>query len=549
MWFRNVYLKTLRDFRIGIFGWGIGTGLLLYAVFSVFPSLVTTPQARASLVALSQGFSWLVEPVKVDTPGGYATFKYGSTLLLISLWAISAASRILRGEEERGSMDVLLSLPEGRLRLALEKLAAVWTALLAMGLLIALITFAGAAGVHADLTFANAALFAFNIVLVCALFAGIALLLSQFTGERGPAAGIAGLLLVMAIVLDMVHRVIPHTEWISQLSPVYYYNLSRPLIPGYGANAAAMVGLLAVSALLSGIAIALFARRDVGGVIQLPGWSEPRPGRMPREHPLPANQWSLRSVYARGLEMIARATFWWTVGIAGFAVWMVVVAKQMESALADMVRSSPLMQQILASAGGSSSLTIASILSGLFTFLPLALMAFDVVQANHWAADEEEGRLELVLATPQPRMAVLGGRFAALTTANLLIGVVTLVATIIASTIAGVNLDGGKLAAAALAMIPLGLLIAALGYLFSGWLKTAFDTGLLSFLLVAWFFISFVGPDFKWPDATLRLSPFYYYGTPMIHGLDIGGTLVIAGMTVLALLIASFRFVRKDIAV
>lgn len=52
----------------------------------------------------------------------------------------------------------------------------------------------------------------------------------------------------------------------------------------------------------------------------------------------------------------------------------------------------------------------------------------------------------------------------------------------------------GNLAAATLSIIPLELLIAALGCLFSGWLHAAVDTGLLSFLLVIWLFISFVGP-------------------------------------------------------
>ncbi len=71
----------------------------------------------------------------------------------------------------------------------------------------------------------------------------------------------------------------------------------------------------------------------------------------------------------------------------------------------------------------------------------------------------------------------------------------------------------------------MGLLVAAIGYLLSGWLRTVVDTGLLSFLLVIWFFISFVGPELNWPDATLRLSAFYYYGTPLLHGLPLGDML------------------------
>ena len=71
----------------------------------------------------------------------------------------------------------------------------------------------------------------------------------------------------------MVHRVYAGTEWLSRLSPVYYYNLSKPLVPSYGTNAAAMLGLLGLSILLSAAAIWLFARRDIAGTVAMPAWS------------------------------------------------------------------------------------------------------------------------------------------------------------------------------------------------------------------------------------------------------------------------------------
>ncbi len=174
-------------------------------------------------------------------------------------------------------------------------------------------------------------------------------------------------------------------------------------------------------------------------------------------------------------------------------------------------------------------------------------MAFAVTQANRWSADEEDGRQELVLATPQSRLTVLLARFGALTTARVIMGVLTLAAAVLASAASGLSLDGGNLAAATLSIIPLGLLMAALGYLLSGWLRTAIDTGLLSFLLVIWFFISFVGPGLNWSDTTLRLSALYYYGTPLLHGLPLGDMLGVLAVAVVALVIASVRFVRKDI--
>jgi ABC-2 type transport system permease protein len=227
---------------------------------------------------------------------------------------------------------------------------------------------------------------------------------------------------------------------------------------------------------------------------------------------------------------------------------MVVIVKQTETQLRSLLQSSNAFEQVI-KLGGSDTATNEAILGALFLFMPILLMAFAVTQANRWSSDEEDGLLEIVLSTPQPRLRLMLGRFAALATATVFISVVTLAATTIAAAAYGVSLDYGNLAAASLSMIPLGLLVAALGYLLAGWLRAAFDTGLLSFLLVIWFFISFIGPSLKLPDATLKLSPFYYYGTPMLHGLPVGDTLVVVVVGAVALALASFRFTRKDIGV
>lgn len=556
MWFTSIYLKTLREVRIAILGWGVGMGLAMYAVLVSVSTLIGTQQARASLISLAGAFSWIAEPIAVDTPGGYATFKYGFILLIVAIWPLLACSRLLRGEEERATLDVLLSLPRGRGRVALEKLAAVWTALLGMGLLIGLLTYAGGRSVSAEFGLGDALLFGLNVTLICGVFGSIALLLSQFTQERGTAAGWTAGLLLIFIVLDMVHRVFPNTEWISRFSPVYYYNLSKPLVPAssygvpsssYGTNPGGMLVMLALSLLLSGAAIWLFARRDIGGTVALPRWLH-RPERAARpERALPVNAWSLRSVYTRSLRMIAFPTFWWTLAIAGFAGWVVAIVKQTEANLASIYASSPVLKNVVSKLGGGDLFTNATLLSVLFTFLPLMLMAFAVTQASRWAADEEDGRLELVLSTPQTRLQVLLGRFGALTTVTIIIGVLTLAVTALAAAASGLTLDSGNLAAATLSIIPLGLLVAAIGYLFSGWLRTAVDTGLLSFLLVIWFFLSYVGPELNLPGATLRLSAFYYYGTPILSGLPLGDMLGVLAVSLVALVVASVRFAYKDI--
>src|SRR6266851_3701508 len=270
VWFSSIYLKTLRGFRVPILGWGLGLGLLMAVVLAAVPSVLGTPEARAAVVALGPSFAWFAEPIKIDTAGGYATWKYGLTILVVAVWPILAESGMLRAEEDRGSMDVLLSLPRDRVRVALEKVAAMWTALLAMGLLVAVLTFAAGAKVSTDVSLGAAILFGVNLALIAGVFGAIALLVSQFTQERRTAAGVTAGLLLVFIVLDMVHRVVPNTVWLSRLSPVYYFNLSKPLVAGHSANAGAMLLLLTLSVLLSGAAVWLFVRRDVGGTVRLP---------------------------------------------------------------------------------------------------------------------------------------------------------------------------------------------------------------------------------------------------------------------------------------
>jgi ABC-2 type transport system permease protein len=430
---------------------------------------------------------------------------------------------------------------------ALEKLLAIWTALLAMGVLIGLLAFAGGRKFGADFGLADALLFGLNLALACAVIGGVAILISQFTEETGPAAGWAAGLLLLFIVLDMVRRVIPNTEWISRFSPIYYYNLSKPLVPGYGANAGAMLLLVALAAILGGASVWLFARRDVGRTVPLPRWL-----RLPERAPsraLPAGDWSLSSVYTRSLGAMAAPAFWWTLGIAGWAVWVIVVVQQLETKLSNLLSSSPAFIKLIKDIGGGEASVNAGFLSAMFIFLPIFLMAFAVTQVNGWAADLQDGRLELVLATPQPRLSVLLGRYAALATATIVISVISLLASAATASATGMSLDLGNLAAATLGMIPLGLLIAAIGYLAAGWLRTAADTGLLSFILAAWFFISFIGPELKLPEAALRLSAFYYYGTPLLHGLQLTSVLEILAVTALALGLGALRFSRKDIGV
>ena len=106
-----------------------------------------TPAVVTAFISFARIVSFLGDPYAMNTPEGYITFRYMATTLplLLSIWPILAGARLVRGEEERGTMDVLLATSQSRTRLLLEKVGALAIALLVIAVLFAVGVVAGEA--------------------------------------------------------------------------------------------------------------------------------------------------------------------------------------------------------------------------------------------------------------------------------------------------------------------------------------------------------------------------------------------------------------------
>jgi ABC-2 type transport system permease protein len=555
VWLRSIFLKTLRDCRVPILGWGLGIGALPPLIFVAIPTLLSDEAGRAGVLALARNPAvrlLLGDPVDVLNPGGYATWRLSLILPLVSVWALLTVSRTLRGAEEAGSLDVLLSAPRSRLRVAMEILAAVATALLLIGGLISLMAFAGARVANVDLGLNAALLFGLNTVLLAGVFGAAAMLISQFTRAR-VAAGVTGALLGLSVVMSSAGRTVPNGEWIGRLSPLYYFELSKPLIPTYGANPRAMYGMTVLAAAMSAFGVALFVRRDVGAPVTLPLGRRRSVRQAPPVATLPLGAWSLRSVFARSLTSLGAATLWWGLAIAVYAALLTAILRQAEQNLLELLEAfskrGPMYGELLSKLTRGGDVTInASFLSLIFTMLAAVVATFAVTLANRWAAEEEAGRLELLLGTPQPRPSVILARFAAVAVALMAVAGLIFGSVVLTAAAVGMTLDRSRLAQAAFGMVPVGLVVAAVGYLLSGWLRTAAVTGTLVALLLASFVITLLAPLFRWPDLVLQFSIFEQYGAPLVQGLPVANTLRLLAVTAVALAIATVRFARKDVA-
>src|SRR5258708_8359209 len=105
-------------------------GLVVVSPMASVASLVTTPQAREQLVSLAASFAWNADPIKVDTIGGYTTFKIHFFDFLIATSPLPVGSPTLPVDEDRRYMDVLPALPGPRQNMDLQNASQRWTGLI-----------------------------------------------------------------------------------------------------------------------------------------------------------------------------------------------------------------------------------------------------------------------------------------------------------------------------------------------------------------------------------------------------------------------------------
>jgi ABC-2 type transport system permease protein len=181
---------------------------------------------------------------------------------------------------------------------------------------------------------------------------------------------------------------------------------------------------------------------------------------------------------------------------------------------------------------------------------PLVVVAYAVTTAAGLAADEERGRLDLLLAQPVSRTGVLLGRAGAMALGTATLAAVTGAALLVAGALGGPELPAAHVAAAALHLGLLGLVFGALAT------AVAAATGRLTtsravpaVLAVLAYVLNGVAPLAGWPAAVRDLSPFAQYaaGPPLVAGISGTGVAVALATSAVLLVLAVAAFRRRDI--
>jgi ABC-2 type transport system permease protein len=540
--FRTIWSKTLRDYRVAILAWGLALGLFAFVDFSE-----STPTMMATFGSLAPLFRFLGDPYQIQTPEGFITWRIMELFvpLAICFWPILAGARMVRGEEERGSMDVLLATPRSRMRLLLSKLSALLLALVLIGLLLALGLMAGQARLEGHTNVVRALLLGLNASLLAFFFGCLALLFSQFVTSRAAAAGWTSGLLVLSVLLDSSGRLL-QGSWVQYLSPFFYYNLNRPLIPSFSDQPLAAVLLAGLALLCAGVSLLLFARRDIGGVAF--SW----PGRQAG-----GNHYALRSLSQAeralstrnvSLETLHRdrwSALWWGLGVIFACVYCLVITLPTQQAFYRLTQETPLLQHLFFDTPINTNAALLG--TFLFTFMPPLVVAFALTLALKWAADLENGRLEVLFSTPQARGKVLLERFGVDALLVLLAPLLTWLVMLIVAQFAHLAVNQGRIFVASFNMFPMALITLGLVYALAGRLRYAPLVSVLCAYIVLSYMQELLEGTITMPVWLMDLSIFHVYGNPVFLGVNWTNFLGMTGVAVVLLAISLVQFRRADI--
>jgi beta-exotoxin I transport system permease protein len=260
----TVFGKTLHDQRRSLIWWAVGFvgTVLMYAAF--WPTIRDNASIFTDYMnKLPEVMRNLIGSVSFTTPEGYLQmelFTFVAPILLL-VYAISAGSRAIAGEEEVGSLDLLLSVPVTRRRVLLDKFCAMLVA--TMGLVCLMWLSVVACGpvfdLHPDLgNFTGASLLAF---LLATTFGSIALAVGCISGNKSLAIGVPT---GIALVTFLVNMFQPSVDWLDPfrwISPFYYYSGGDPMLNGVDVSHALVLAAISVVGL--GVALWAFERRDL----------------------------------------------------------------------------------------------------------------------------------------------------------------------------------------------------------------------------------------------------------------------------------------------
>ncbi len=265
---RNVFVKGLRDLRRSFLFWALGTAILPIWLGLMYPSVKKSAGVMEDyLENMPEAFTnmFVGEGGDFTSPMGFIDaelFSFMGPIILI-VFGIALAVRQIAGEEEGGTLGLLLSYPLSRALVFVEKLAVTVVGVAGISFVAFVALVLGVRMGGADLGVGTMAAAMTSLFLLTLAVAAIAFAVGAATGNRGAAMGVATVVAAGSYLLNALAPLVESLEPLQKASLFYYYGGVQPLREGLRAGNVAV--LLGVTLIAVAVSYALFARRDVRG--------------------------------------------------------------------------------------------------------------------------------------------------------------------------------------------------------------------------------------------------------------------------------------------
>jgi ABC-2 type transport system permease protein len=203
--------------------WIIGLIAATMLVASAYAATMPTPQERRALALSIEGNpafeAMFGRAIALDTIEGFVMWRAGGPLVpAIVIWGLLAATRLGRGEEEKGHDELILSGVLSRAALLVSALTALGVVIAMFGFLTGLLL-----PVVSEISLAGSWRYALAMTLAFTFFATLGLLLAQLVPSRSAAVRI-GLGLIGASlgirILSVLERM---PEWLRWITPFGWF--------------------------------------------------------------------------------------------------------------------------------------------------------------------------------------------------------------------------------------------------------------------------------------------------------------------------------------
>ena len=259
---RSVFLKTLRDQRHGLVGWSIGIVLLVVTESLIWPSFSDMPDVEQLFAQYPEPMKKIFDIEAMTSGLGFLNVELFSLMLpaLFLIYAIARGARLVAGEEEAGTLDVLLVTPQSSARVVLEKALALVTCVAVLGVGLFAVTMICSVTIGMGIGFLDTLAGTLAMVLLGAEFGLLAVAVGAATGRRSLAVGVPGALAVAAYVLYVAGLLLTEVDPWQRLSPFHQAVVSGPLGGGFPPS---FLWLVLGSVVVTLAALPLLDRRDI----------------------------------------------------------------------------------------------------------------------------------------------------------------------------------------------------------------------------------------------------------------------------------------------